>query len=185
MKISIIATVVSCALGLTTVNALAQVESAPAQNTTPSALSTVLSNATADSDPAQLQAELAAAIAQTCSDCTEAEVQAMMAEATATLGADSPVMQIVLNAMADSGISADTITLAAVSLGVDATAVSQATAAGPATPLADGVAQAPQQPNFNQPAQPATGGIPAPAVAVQGAGGTGGDSGISEVVTGG
>ena len=82
------------------------------------------------------------------------------------IGADSPLIADFLAALVAAGVDSDTVTLAAITAGVDATVASEATAAGP------GGAPAPAAPVI----------VTLPTTAVpQGAGGTGGDAGISEV----
>ena len=148
-----------------------------AQTDGTNSLVNVLNNASADATPEQLEADLLAAIVSVCSDCTAEEVDAMINDVIAAVGADSPLIADVLSAMSAAGIDSDTVTLAAVSAGVDATVASEATAAGPNVPGQNAAPNANANPNVRS-RVPAFVSLPAP----PGAGGTGGDDGISEVV---
>lgn len=170
MKKLILAGVIASAFALTATPTFAQTDSdvtVPAQNV--SALVTILNNATADTSPEQLEADLAAAISEMCSDCTPEQIDAMMNDVVAAIGADSPLISNFLAAMTAAGIDSDAVTLAAITAGVDATTASEATAAGPT----DGTPTP-------TPTAPAIAAVPTTTVP-QGAGGTGGDAGISEV----
>ncbi|MBB1281414.1 hypothetical protein [Pseudoalteromonas sp. SR41-1] len=168
MKLFLLAGLIAGASALTALPSYAQTDTgvtAPAQNV--SALVTILNNATAETSPEQLEADLTAAILAICSDCTPDQIDAMMNDVIAAIGADSPLISNFLAAMTAAGIDSDAVTLAAITAGVDATVASEATAAGP-----DG-APAPDAPVI----------VTLPTTAVpQGAGGTGGDAGISEVI---
>ena len=132
------------------------------------------------------QADLLAAIQAACSDCSAEDVDALINDAIAAVGADNPLIADVLGAMSAAGIDSDTLTLAAVSAGVDATVASEATAAGPngnnANPNAPGqTAGDNTAPNSNanpnaRSRVPGFVSLPTP----PGAGGNGGDDGISE-----
>ncbi|MBW4966817.1 hypothetical protein KZZ04_10610 [Pseudoalteromonas sp. CR1] len=170
MKKLILAGLIAGATAAVTLPVYAQADSA--------GLVSVLNNATADTSPEQLQADLLAAIEAACSDCSAEDVEALINDAVAAVGADSPLVADVLGAMSAAGIDSDTLTLAAVTAGVDATTASEATAAG--NPNAPGNNAAPNS-NANPNARsrvPAFVSLPTP----PGAGGNGGDDGISEVV---
>ena len=170
MKKLILAGLIAGATAVVTLPVYAQADSA--------GLVSVLNNATADTSPEQLQVDLLAAIEAACSDCSAEDVEALINDAVAAVGADSPLVADVLGAMSAAGIDSDTLTLAAVTAGVDATTASEATAAG--NPNAPGNNAAPNS-NANPNARsrvPAFVSLPTP----PGAGGNGGDDGISEVV---
>lgn len=144
----------------------------------------VLNNATADTSAEQLELDLLSAIADVCADCTPEQVDTMINDAIAAVGNDSPLIADLLSAMSTAGIETDTITLAAISAGVDATIASEATAAGnnanPNAPGQNAGDNAAPNSNANSNARsrvPAFVSLPTP----PGAGGTGGDDGISEV----
>ena len=178
MKKLILAGLIAGATAVVTLPVYAQADSA--------GLVSVLNNATADTSPEQLQADLLAAIEAACSDCSAEDVEALINDAVAAVGADSPLVADVLGAMSAAGIDSDTLTLAAVTAGVDATTASEATAAGPngnnANPNAPGQTpgdNAAPNNNANPNARSRVPGfvsLPTP----PGAGGNGGDGGISE-----
>jgi hypothetical protein len=167
MKLILIAGLVASASALAALPTYAQTDTdATVQTANIASLVNVLNNATADTPPAQLQADLLAAIANVCSDCTPAQVDVMMSDVVAAIGVDSPFIADFLAALVAAGIDNDLVTLAAITAGIDATIASEATAAGPGV-----------SPLFSAPVI-----VTLPTTAVpQGAGGTGGDAGISEV----
>jgi len=173
MKKLLLAGLIASASAVVTLPANAQADS--------SGLVSVLNNASADATPEQLQADLLAAIQAACSDCSAEDVDALINDAIAAVGADSPLVADVLSAMSAAGIDSDTLTLAAVSAGVDATTASEATAAGnPNAPGQNPGNNAAPNSNANPNARsrvPAFVSLPTP----PGAGGNGGDDGISEV----
>jgi hypothetical protein len=179
MKKLLLAGLIASASAVVTLPANAQADS--------SGLVSVLNNASADVTPEQLQADLLAAIQAACSDCSAEDVDALINDAIAAVGADNPLIADVLSAMSAAGIDSDTLTLAAVTAGVDATTASEATAAGPngnnANPNAPGQTagdNAAPNSNANPNARSRVPGfvsLPTP----PGAGGNGGDDGISEV----
>ncbi|MBB1372089.1 hypothetical protein [Pseudoalteromonas sp. SR45-4] len=140
-------------------------------------LISILSNAPINVSPEQLQQDLVAAIKIICKNniknqldktlprgnCSNAQVDQMITAVIAAFGVDSPMVATLLAALSAYGIDSDTITLAAINAGIDATIASQATAAGPI--------QAQPNPPISLPV------LPTP----PGSGGTGGDAGISEV----
>ena len=142
------------------------------------ALINILANATADTPSDELQKKLVVAIEQLCRNsapidlddpiangtCSAEQLDVIMNSIIAAIGADSPFVSDFLAALVAAGVNSDAVTLAAITAGVDATVASEATAAGP-TALTTG---------------PVTVILPTPTVP-QGAGGTGGDAGISEV----
>jgi len=183
MKKLILASVIASAFTLIATPTFAQTDSdvtVPAQNV--SALVTILNNATADTSQEQLEADLAAAISEMCSDCTPEQIDTMMNDVVAAIGADSPLISNFLAAMTAAGIDSDAVTLAAITAGVDATTASEATAAGnPNAPGQNPGDNAPPNANANANARANVPGfvtLPTP----PGAGGNGGDDGISEVV---
>ena len=149
----------------------AQTDTGSAPTASISALVNVLMNANESTTTEQLEANLLAAINDVCNNCTDEQVDAMINEATAAVGADSPLVANLLSALSDAGIDSDVVTLAAIGAGVDAQVASQATAAGPTTGSPSGTS-APIV-SYNPPSAPS---------APSGAGGSGGDSGISEIV---
>lgn len=144
------------------------------------ALIDILANATADTPSDELQQKLVVAIEQLCKNsapidlndpiangtCSAEQLDIIMNSIIAAIGADSPFVSDFLAALVAAGVNSDAVTLAAITAGVDATIASEATAAGPTEPTA--------------PTGPVTVSLPTPTVP-QGAGGTGGDAGISEV----
>lgn len=140
----------------------------------------ILTNATADTPSEELQEELVVVIEQLCQNtgpvdldspiangtCSAQQLDIIMNAVISAIGADSPFISDFLAALVTAGVNSDTVTLAAITAGVDATIASQATAAGPTEPTA--------------PARPVIVTLPTTTVP-QGAGGTGGDAGISEV----
>ena len=140
----------------------------------------ILTNATADTPSEELQEELVVAIEQLCQNtgpvdldspiangtCSAEQLDIIMNAVIAAIGADSPFISDFLAALVTAGVDSDAVTLAAITAGVDATIASEATAAGPTEPTA--------------PASPLIVTLPTTTVP-QGAGGTGGDAGISEV----
>jgi len=173
MKKLLLAGLIASASAVVTLPVNAQADS--------SGLVSVLNNASADASPEQLQADLLAAIQAACSDCSAEDVDALINDAIAAVGADSPLVADVLSAMSAAGIDSDTLTLAAVSAGVDATVASDATAAGnPNAPGQNPGNNAAPNSNANPNARSRVPGfvsLPTP----PGAGGNGGDDGISEV----
>ncbi|MBH0019013.1 hypothetical protein I6F40_01310 [Pseudoalteromonas sp. SWXJ133] len=141
------------------------------------ALINILANATADTPSDELQQKLVVAIEQLCKNnapidlddaiangtCSAEQLDIIMNSIIAAIGADSPFVSDFLAALVAAGVNTDAVTLAAITAGVDATVASEATAAGPAASTG-----------------PVTVILPTPTVP-QGAGGTGGDAGISEV----
>lgn len=141
------------------------------------ALIDILANATADTPSDELQQKLVVAIEQLCRNsapidlndliangtCSAEQLDIIMNSIIAAIGADSPFVSDFLAALVAAGVNSDAVTLAAITAGVDATVASEATAAGPAASTG-----------------PVTVSLPTPTVP-QGAGGTGGDAGISEV----
>ena len=95
-------------------------------------------------------------------ECSTSDVDHMVSSVVDAVGSDSPLISDFLQALALYGADADTITLAAINYGIDATIASQATAAGGAAPLS--------APRFSLPNRSTP----------SGSGGSGGDSGISE-----
>lgn len=140
----------------------------------------ILTNATADTPSEELQQALVVAIEQLCQNtgpidldspiangtCSAEQLDVIMNAVIAAIGADSPFISDFLAALVTAGVDSDAVTLAAITAGVDATIASEATAAGPTEPTA--------------PAGPVIVTLPTTTVP-QGAGGTGGDAGISEV----
>lgn len=138
----------------------------------------ILSSATENTLPETLQVNLLEAIERVCINterpdsrnivlndcCGPTETNNMVSAVVNTLGADNPLVRDFLTALSLYGVDPDAVTLFAISAGVDATTASEATAAGP------GAVQPAPPPAFNLPT------LPTPI----GAGGTGGDSGISE-----
>jgi len=163
MKKLILAGLIASATAVVTLPVNAQVDS--------SGLVSILNNASADTSPEQLQADLLAAVQSACSDCSTDEIDALVNDVVAAVGADSPLVADFLSAMSDAGIDSDTLTLSAVSAGVDATVASDATAAG----FTNSGQSAPAP--SSRSSVPAFVSTPTP----PGAGGTGGDGGISEV----
>ncbi|MEL0654591.1 hypothetical protein V6257_06110 [Pseudoalteromonas issachenkonii] len=99
-------------------------------------------------------------------NCNDEQLDTMLSEIVSAIGSDNPLISDFLSALVTFGIDSDAVTLAAITSGIDATVASEATAAGP------GGAPVPAAPVI----------VTLPTVAVpQGAGGTGGDAGISEV----
>lgn len=143
-------------------------------------LISILNNATAETPSDELQQNLVTAIEQLCQNtgpidldspiangtCTAEQLDIIMNAVIAAIGADSPFISDFLAALVTAGVDSDAVTLAAITAGVDATIASEATAAGPTEPTA--------------PAGPVIVTLPTTTVP-QGAGGTGGDAGISEV----
>ncbi|ETJ48312.1 hypothetical protein [Pseudoalteromonas agarivorans] len=143
-------------------------------------LVSILNNATAETPSDELQQNLVTAIEQLCQNtgpidldspiangtCTAEQLDIIMNAVIAAIGADSPFISDFLAALVTAGVDSDAVTLAAITAGVDATIASEATAAGPTEPTA--------------PAGPVIVTLPTTTVP-QGAGGTGGDAGISEV----
>ncbi|MBW7411681.1 hypothetical protein J9A15_26760, partial [Escherichia coli] len=64
-------------------------------------------------------------------NCSNAQVDQMITAVIAAFGVDSPMVATLLAALSAYGVDSDTITLAAINAGIDATIASQATAAGP------------------------------------------------------
>ena len=140
----------------------------------------ILTNATADTPSEELQEELVVVIEQLCQNtgpvdldspiangtCSAQQLDIIMNAVISAIGADSPFISDFLAALVTAGVNSDAVTLAAITAGVDATIASEATAAGPTEPTA--------------PAGPVIVTLPTTTVP-QGAGGTGGDAGISEV----
>ncbi|MCK8116049.1 hypothetical protein MTF68_00595 [Pseudoalteromonas sp. 2CM37A] len=143
-------------------------------------LISILNNATAETPSDELQQNLVTAIEQLCQNtgpidldspiangtCSAEQLDIIMNAVIAAIGADSPFISDFLAALVTAGVNSDAVTLAAITAGVDATIASEATAAGPTEPTA--------------PAGPVIVTLPTTTVP-QGAGGTGGDAGISEV----
>lgn len=140
----------------------------------------ILTNATADTPSEELQSRLVVAIEQFCQNTAPTDIDSPIANGTCSLeqldilinsviaavGVDSPFISDFLAALTTFGIDSDAVTLAAIAAGVDATIASEATAAGPVEPTT--------------PTGPVIVTLPTTTVP-QGAGGTGGDAGISEV----
>ena len=167
MKSFILAGLIAGASSLTVLPSYAQTDTdAVVQTEGMTNLVNVLNSASAETAPDQLKADLVAAINGVCTNCTAAQVDSMMNVVVDAVGADSPLIADFLAGLVAAGVDSDTVTLAAITAGVDATVASEATAAGP------GGAPAPSAPVI----------VTLPTTAVpQGAGGTGGDAGISEV----
>ncbi|KYL31556.1 hypothetical protein A2I98_19235 [Pseudoalteromonas agarivorans] len=167
MKSLILASLFASASALIVLPAYAQTDTdAVVQTEGMANLVNVLNNATAETAPEQLKADLVTAINGVCTDCTPAQVDSMMTVVVDAIGAESPLIADFLAALVAAGVDSDAVTLAAITAGVDATIASEATAAGPTEPTA--------------PAGPVIVTLPTTTVP-QGAGGTGGDAGISEV----
>ncbi|BED88881.1 hypothetical protein PspMM1_13490 [Pseudoalteromonas sp. MM1] len=181
MKSLILASLVASASALTVLPAYAQTDTdAVVQTEGLDSLITILSNATTDTPPDELQQELVTAIEQLCQNtgpidldspiangtCSPEQLDAIMNAVIAAIGVDSTLISDFLAALVSAGVDSDAVTLAAITAGVDATVASEATAAGPTEPTA--------------PAGPVIVTLPTTTVP-QGAGGTGGDAGISEV----
>ncbi|WP_166376180.1 hypothetical protein [Pseudoalteromonas sp. Z9A4] len=144
------------------------------------ALIDILNNASADTPSDELKKELADLIEELCKNtspidlyspianrtCSPEQLDLIMNEAIAAIGLDNPYISDFLSALVLSGVDSDAVTLAAITAGVDATVASEATAAGPG-----GDPTSPTPVIFTLP----TSTVP------PGAGGTGGDAGISEV----
>ncbi|KPZ55649.1 hypothetical protein [Pseudoalteromonas sp. P1-25] len=167
MKSLILASLVASASALTVLPAYAQTDTdAVVQTEGMANLVNVLNNATPETAPDQLKADLVSAINGVCTDCTPTQVDSMMTVVVDAIGADSAFISDFLAALVAAGVDSDAVTLAAITAGVDATVASEATAAGPTEPTA--------------PTGPVIVTLPTTTVP-QGAGGTGGDAGISEV----
>ncbi|CAM2733955.1 hypothetical protein [Pseudoalteromonas distincta] len=179
MKKLILAALVASAYALTALPAYAQTDNdTVVQETSINSILAILNNVTADTTPEQLREELVEAIKRICKNkekveldekllngaCGASDIDAMINAVVASFGADSPLISDFLAALSTAGFDSDTITLAAITAGIDATIASEATAAGPAPgQVAPPVVSLPT--------------LPTP----PGAGGTGGDTGISEV----
>ena len=138
----------------------------------------ILNSATEDTLPETLQMNLLGAIDEVCinsdkpenknvpmnDSCGPTLTSNMVSAVVSNLGADNLLVSEFLAALSLYGVDPDAITLFAISAGVDATTASEATAAGPEA------GQAAPQPAFSLPT------LPTPI----GAGGTGGDAGVSE-----
>ncbi|WP_024612054.1 hypothetical protein [Pseudoalteromonas sp. TB64] len=140
----------------------------------------ILNNADSDTSPEELKKDLVDAINLLCQSdedtpknieldlksgrCSAADIDKMITEVVAALGVDNALISDFLTSLVASGINSDAVTLAAIIAGVDATIASEATAAGPTI----------------TPAVPVIVNLPIPIIP-PGAGGTGGDTGISEV----
>lgn len=167
MKSLILASLFASASALTVLPAFAQTDTdAVVQAEGMTNLVNVLNDATPETAPEQLKGDLVTAINGVCTDCTPAQVDSMMTVVVDAIGAESPLIADFLAALVAAGVDSDAVTLAAITAGVDATIASEATAAGPTEPTA--------------PAGPVIVTLPTTTVP-QGAGGTGGDAGISEV----
>ena len=181
MKSLILASLFASASALTVLPNFAQTDTdAVMQTESLDSLIAILNNATADTPSDELQQELTTAIEQLCQNtgpidldspiangtCSPEQLDAIMNAVIAAIGADSPFISNFLAALVTAGVDSDAVTLAAITAGVDATIASEATAAGPTEPTA--------------PAGPVIVTLPTTTVP-QGAGGTGGDAGISEV----
>lgn len=180
MKKLILVGLVASAYALTTLPAYAQTDNAAVvQEAGINSLLTILNNVTVDTTPEQLQEELVSVLERICknkekveldekllnSACGASDIDAMINAVVASFGADSPLISDFLAALSVVGFDSDTITLAAITAGIDATIASEATAAGPVT------GELPPPSVVSLPT------LPTP----PGAGGTGGDTGISEV----
>lgn len=179
MKKLILASIVASASVFTVLPVYAQVDTdVTVQNQSMDNLINILKNVDADITPEQLKNNLVKAIRLICKNtnpkdldtplptgnCSAAQLDRMMANVINEFGADSPVIADFLAALVAAGVDSDSVTLAAITAGVDATLASEATAAGPGgAPNAPIIVTLPNTP------------IP------EGAGGTGGDDGISEV----
>lgn len=138
-----------------------------------SQLASIVSSADENTSQEQLNSDLLAAIKAICEDCTATQVDAMITEVVNAVGADSPLISTFLTSLSNAGVDADIITLSAITAGVDATVASNATAAGPV--------QGNNSPTNQQQAPDVIFTAPATTPTPQGAGGNGGDAGISEV----
>ncbi|MBH0055749.1 hypothetical protein I6F65_02145 [Pseudoalteromonas sp. SWXJZ94C] len=181
MKSLILAGLVASAFAVTTLPVYAVTDTAAVvkQQSMDTILS-ILNNADADTSPEQLKKELVEAIKLLCQNdvptklqddvesglCSATNIDRMIADVVAALGADNPLISDFLAALVEAGVNSDAVTLAAITAGIDATIASEATAAGPTPGLA--------------PAAPVVVTLPTTTVP-PGAGGTGGDAGISEV----
>ena len=181
MKSLILAGLFASASALTILPAFAQTDTdAVVKIESLDSLIAILNNATAVTPSDELQQELVTAIEQLCQNtgpidldspiangtCSSEQLDAIMNAVITAIGADSAFISDFLAALVVAGVDSDAVTLAAITAGVDATVASEATAAGP------GGAPAPAAPVI----------VILPTTAVpQGAGGTGGDAGISEV----
>lgn len=178
MKSFILASLFASASALTVLPVNAQTDSNAAQEDSISNLVSMLKNATTDTNSEQLEKELLVAIQRICKNnaegqdntvlngsCASADIDKIVSTVTTSIGTESPSVPKLLTALSEYGVDSDTITLAAITAGVDATAASEATAAGPITsvPVAPVIVTLPTTP-FSP-----------------GAGGGGGDAGISEV----
>lgn len=181
MKSLILASLFASASALTVLPAFAQTDTdAVVQTESLDSLIAIINNATADTPSDELQQELITAVEQLCQNtgpidldspiangtCSPEQLDAIMNAVIAAIGADSAFISDFLTALVAAGVDSDAVTLAAITAGVDATIASEATAAGPTEPTA--------------PAGPVIVTLPTTTVP-QGAGGTGGDAGISEV----
>jgi len=79
-------------------------------------------------DPANAQAIIAQALAS--SNSSDA-MEALLSNILALSGDDATLVQLVASAMVEAGVNSDTLVALAVAQGIDATLVSEATAAGP------------------------------------------------------
>lgn len=148
-----------------------------------SKLTTMLNTATPETSSEELQSNLVSAIEQICKNtgtinsdstvsaevCSAEQLDFIMNSVISAIGTDSPFIPVFLSALVEAGVSDDAVTLAAITAGVDATIASQATAAG-------ATSAGPVQAS----AGPVVVDLPTTTLPI-GAGGTGGDSGISEV----
>ncbi|CAM4244297.1 hypothetical protein [Pseudoalteromonas ostreae] len=179
MKKLLLAGLVASATALTAFPSYAQTDNVTvAQEESINGIIDILNNVTTDTSSEQLRKDLVEEIKRICENegkvkldekllngaCGAADIDAMITAVVANFSADNPLIPDFLAALSDTDIDSDTITLAAITAGIDPTIASEATAAGsgagPATPV---VVTLPTLP------------IPS------GAGGTGGDTGISEV----
>jgi hypothetical protein len=181
MKTLILAGLVASALAVSTLPVYAQTDtSAVVQEQSMDTILSILNNADADTSPEQLKKDLVDAINLLCQNdedapkeiglksgrCTAIDIDKMITGVVAAIGADNPLISDFLAALASTGVNSDAVTLAAITAGIDATIASEATAAGPATGV---TTTAPVIVTF-------------PAITLPpGAGGGGGDNGISEV----
>jgi len=181
MKSLILAGLVASALAVSTLPVYAQTDtSAVVQEQSMDTILSILNNADADTLPEELKKELLEAINLLCQNdvptkleldaesgpCSATNIDRMIADVIAAIGADNPLISDFLAALVAAGVNSDAVTLAAITAGIDASIASEATAAGP-TP---GVA----------PVAPVIVTFPTTTLP-PGAGGTGGDAGISEV----
>ncbi|TMO09587.1 hypothetical protein [Pseudoalteromonas sp. S558] len=180
MKSIILAGLVASASAFISLPTYAQTDTAAkVQNESMNSLINILSNVTAQTSPEQLEKDLLEAITRICKNneknqldetipygsCSPANIDGMISAVIASFGVDSPLISNFLAALSAYGVDSDTITIAAITAGIDATVASEATAAGPVG---------------TQPAPPVIVALPTLPVS-PGAGGTGGDTGISEV----